>query len=107
MNAALAEQSLELPDVLPAEKVAANYIIPLRGHGRFSEFSGLDKVAQNPLTARIIIFFETDHISPPPPAYSGYPGFIFSVYTSNEEVRDYHKWLDETFSIIWKGHVYQ
>ncbi|MGF7157900.1 biotin carboxylase [Bartonella heixiaziensis] len=107
MNAALAEQNLDLPDLLPAEKVAANYIIPLRGYGRFSGFSGLDKVAQNPLTARTIIFFETDHISPPPPAFGGYPGFIFSVHASNEEACDYHKWLDDTLSIIWKGHVYQ
>ncbi|WP_375647578.1 acetyl-CoA carboxylase biotin carboxylase subunit family protein [Bartonella sp. CR84HXZ] len=107
MNAALAEQNLDLPDILPAEKVAANYIIPLRGHGRFSGFSGLDKVAQHPLTARTIIFFETDHISPPPPAFGGYPGFIFSVHDSNEEARNYHKWLDDTLSIIWKHHVYQ
>ncbi|WP_208434323.1 ATP-grasp domain-containing protein [Bartonella taylorii] len=107
MNAALAEQNLELPDVLPAEKVAANYIIPLRGHGRFSGFSGLDKVVQHPLTTRTIIFFEIDHISPPPPAFGGYPGFIFSVHASNEEARDYHKWLDDTLSIIWKDHVYQ
>ncbi|WP_375667808.1 MULTISPECIES: acetyl-CoA carboxylase biotin carboxylase subunit family protein [unclassified Bartonella] len=107
MNAALAEQTPDLPDILPAEKVAANYIIPLRGHGRFSGFLGLDKVAQHPQTARTIIFFETNHISPPPPAFGGYPGFIFSVHNSNEEARNYHKWLDDTLSIIWKHHVYQ
>ncbi|WP_375678029.1 acetyl-CoA carboxylase biotin carboxylase subunit family protein [Bartonella sp. AP72JLCBS] len=102
MNAALAEQTPDLPDILPAEKVAANYIIPLCGHGRFSGFSGLDKVAQHPQTARTIIFFETNHISPPPPAFGGYPGFIFSVHNSNEEARNYHKWLDDTLSIIWQ-----
>ncbi|MCZ2158594.1 ATP-grasp domain-containing protein [Bartonella sp. 220] len=102
MNAALAEKNSDLPEVLPADKVAANYIIPLRGHGQFSGFSGLNKVEQHPLTARTIIFFETNHISPPPPAFGGYPGFIFSVHASNEEARDYHKWLDETLKIIWK-----
>ncbi|WP_375673455.1 acetyl-CoA carboxylase biotin carboxylase subunit family protein [Bartonella sp. TS82HLJMH] len=107
MNAALAEKNLDLPDILPAKKVAANYIIPLHGYGRFSEFSGLDKVAQHPQTARTIIFFETNHISLPPPAFGGYPGFIFSVHNSNEEAHNYHKWLDDTLSIIWKHHVYQ
>ncbi|WP_375694502.1 acetyl-CoA carboxylase biotin carboxylase subunit family protein [Bartonella sp. AC158YNML] len=103
MKAALAEQNLDLPDVLPAKKVAANYIIPLHGYGRFSGFLGLDKVVQHPQTSRTIIFFETDHISPPPPAFGGYPGFIFSVHASNEEARNYHKWLDDTLSIIWQN----
>ncbi|WP_375703430.1 acetyl-CoA carboxylase biotin carboxylase subunit family protein [Bartonella sp. AD13SXNS] len=103
MKAALAEQNLDLPDVLPAKKVAANYIIPLHGDGRFSGFLGLDKVVQHPQTSRTIIFFETDHISPPPPAFGGYPGFIFSVHASNEEARNYHKWLDDTLSIIWQN----
>ncbi|WP_375606679.1 acetyl-CoA carboxylase biotin carboxylase subunit family protein [Bartonella sp. AC142YNZD] len=103
MNAALAEQNLDLPDVLPAKKVAANYIIPLHGYGRFSGFLGLDKVVQHPQTSRTIIFFETDHISPPPPAFGGYPGFIFSVHASNKEACNYHKWLDDTLSIIWQN----
>lgn len=105
MNAALAEQNPDLPDILPAKKVAANYIIPLHGYGRFSGFLGLDKVAQHPQTARTIIFFETNHISPPPPAFGGYPGFIFSVHASDQEAHDYHKWLDDTLSIIWKTDI--
>ncbi|WP_175868295.1 ATP-grasp domain-containing protein [Bartonella gabonensis] len=85
MKAALAEPTPNLPDILPAEKVVANYIIPLHGYGLFCGFSGLDKVTQHPQTTRTIIFFETDHFSPPPPAFGGYPGFIFSIHASNQE----------------------
>lgn len=107
MKAALAEQNPTLPDILPAKKVAANYIIPLHGYGRFCGFSGLDKVAQHPQTTKTIIFFEPNHISPPPPAFGGYPGFIFSVHASDQEAHDYHKWLDDTLSILWKNHIDQ
>lgn len=101
MHAALGVPTQSLPEVLPTNKVAANYIIPLRADGRFSGFSGLDKVEQHPETARVVTFFEAGHVSPPPPAFGGYPGFIFSVHASDENAHAYHQWLDETLSIIW------
>lgn len=101
MHAALGVPTPSLPEVLPTNKVAANYIIPLRGYGRFSGFSGLDKVEQHPETARVVTFFEAGHLAPPPPAFGGYPGFIFSVHASDETAHAYHQWLDETLSIIW------
>jgi biotin carboxylase len=101
MQAALGLPTPALPDVLPAAKVAANYIIPLRGDGRFNGFSGLEKVEEHPETARIVTFFEAGHLSPPPPAFGGYPGFIFSVHASDEAANAYHQWLDAALSINW------
>ena len=101
MKAALGLPTPALPDVLPAARVAANYIIPLRGDGRFNGFSGLEKVAEHPETARIVTFFEAGHLSPPPPAFGGYPGFIFSVHASDEAASAYHQWLDASLSINW------
>lgn len=101
MNAALGLPTPSLPNILAADKVAANYIIPLRGNGRFNGFSGLDKVEQHPETARVVLFFETGHITPPPPAFSGYPGFIFSVHSSEKDAIRYHQWLDSELNVIW------
>lgn len=100
MKAVLAEQTADLPDVLLAKKVAANYIIPLHGYGHFCGFLSLEKVALHPQTARTIIFFEPNHISPFPSAFGGYPSFIFYVYALDQEAPDYHTWLDDILSIL-------
>jgi len=102
MQSALGLPTPALPDILPVKKVAANYIIPLRGHGRFSGFSGIEAVAEHKGTTKIIIFFEQGHCSPPPPAFGGYPGFIFSVHNSLQDAKNYHQWLDDSLNIIWK-----
>lgn len=100
MKAALGLPTPALPDVLPAARVAANYIIPLRGDGRFNGFSGLEKVAEHPETARIVTF-SRQGIFHHPPAFGGYPGFIFSVHASDEAASAYHQWLDASLSINW------
>ncbi|EGH18231.1 hypothetical protein Pgy4_35298, partial [Pseudomonas savastanoi pv. glycinea str. race 4] len=67
----------------------------------FSGFLGLNKVEQHPETARVVTFFKAGHISPPPPAFGGYPGFIFSVHSCEEAANAYHQWLDDTLSVSW------
>lgn len=101
MRAALGLPTPSLPPVLTARKVAANYIIPLRGAGRFQGFAGLEQVKRHRASARVITFFEAGHVAPPPPAFGGYPGFIFSVHDSDEAARDYHAWLDQVLWVVW------
>lgn len=98
---ALGQPTESLPAVLPTPNVAANYIIPLNGNGHFQGFSGLDAVERHADTARTVIFFEPRHFSPAPPAFGGYPGFIFSVHATSEDAAAYHAFLDETLRIDW------
>ena len=102
MLQALGLPTSPLPDALPVRKVSANYIIPLRGEGRFCGFIGMDAVRQHPETARVLAFFEPGHIVPPPPAFGGYPGFIFSVHPTQAAARSYHRWLDDTLCNEWE-----
>ena len=102
MLQALGLPTSPLPDVLPVRKVSANYIIPSRGEGRFCGFIGMDAVRQHPETARVLTFFEPGHIVPPPPAFGGYPGFIFSVHPTRAAARSYHRWLDDTLCNEWE-----
>ena len=102
MLQALGLPTSPLPDVLPVRKVSANYIIPLRGEGRFCGFIGMEAVRQHPETARVLTFFEPGHIVPPPPAFGGYPGFIFSVHPTQAAARSYHRWLDDTLCNEWE-----
>ncbi|MFC2523351.1 MAG: ATP-grasp domain-containing protein [Lautropia mirabilis] len=102
MLQALGLPTSPLPDALPVRKVSANYIIPLRGEGRFCGFIGMDAVRQHPETARVLTFFEPGHIVPPPPAFGGYPGFIFSVHPTQAAARSYHRWLDDTLCNEWE-----
>ena len=102
MLQALGLPTSPLPDALPVRKVSANYIIPLRGEGRFCGFIGMDAVRQHPETARVLTFFEPGHVVPPPPAFGGYPGFIFSVHPSQAAAQAYHRWLDETLRNEWQ-----
>jgi hypothetical protein len=103
MLSALGLPTPSLPPALPAQKAAANYIIPLRGMGRFKEYAGLEQVKSHPDTSRVITFFDVGHVSPPPPAFGGYPGFIFSVHDSNEAAQHYHDWLDKTLNVVWEA----
>ena len=102
MLQALGLPTSPLPDALPVRKVSANYIIPLRGEGRFCGFIGMDAVRQHPETARVLTFFESGHVVPPPPAFGGYPGFIFSVHPTQAAARSYHRWLDDTLCNEWE-----
>lgn len=102
MLQALGLPTSPLPDALPVRKVSANYIIPLRGEGRFCGFIGMDAVRQHPETARVLTFFEPGHIVPPAPAFGGYPGFIFSVHPTQAAARSYHRWLDDTLCNEWE-----
>ena len=102
MSAALGLPTPQLPDALPVRKISANYIIPLQGAGRFCGFIGMDAVRQHSETVRVLTFFESGHVVPPPPAFGGYPGFIFSVHPSQAAAQAYHRWLDETLRNEWQ-----
>lgn len=102
MSAALGLPTPPLPDALPVRKISANYIIPLRGAGRFCGFIGMDAVCQHSETVRVLTFFESGHVVPPPPAFGGYPGFIFSVHPTQAAARSYHRWLDDTLCNEWE-----
>jgi len=103
MQAALGLPTPALPPALTARKVAANYIIPLHGHGRFAGFCGMEAVAAHPQTARVIPFFSPGHVVPPPPAFGGYPGFVFSTHHSLHDATAYHQWLDASLGICWQA----
>lgn len=105
MKAALGLDTPRLPDIVPVRKVSANYIIPLRGSGVFKGFRGMEHVKAHGSTKCVISFFDVGRQVPEPPAFGGYPGFVFSVHDSQASAREYHQWLDEVLSNVWEKRV--
>ncbi|WP_366657581.1 ATP-grasp domain-containing protein [Fodinicurvata sp. EGI_FJ10296] len=102
LDAARGRQMPELPPVSWPTRIPGNYIIPLAGHGRFDGIDGLETALAHPDTRRVVPLLPEGTQVPAPPAFAGYPGFIFSVHDTPDDARAYHQWLDQMVRPRWR-----
>lgn len=75
-------------------KVAGNYIIPVKGSGIFKEFKNIEVIKKDPQVKQFLEFYENGLEVLPYPNFSGYPGFILTVHDTYQECEDYYRKLD-------------
>lgn len=92
----------ELPDLRPTrQRYAADWIIPVTGHGVYAGLTGADKVRQHRATDLLLELMRPGKVVPQWPRFSGYPAFVLSSHAGYQQCRDFHAWLEDTISIAW------
>lgn len=95
-----------LPPVPPrsgaARRTAANWIIPLGGHGCFAGLSGLNEVLAHPDTLEVLQFLTVGDEVPAWPRFGGYPGFVLSEHDSHAAGQRFHRWLARILHACWE-----
>ena len=91
-----------LPDLRPTrQRFAADWIVPVTGHGVYAGLSGADEVRRHPATRMLLELMRPGKAVPAWPRFAGYPAFVLSEHASYEDCQDYHAWLAGTISIAW------
>jgi biotin carboxylase len=92
--------------VLPAldasrERVAADWIVPVTGHGTYAGLAGADEVRRHPATRMLLELMQPGTPVPAWPRWVGYPAFVLSAHASHQDCLAYHAWLEDTITIRW------
>lgn len=93
-----------LPDLRPAHQAfAADWIVPVIGHGEYAGLAGAEEVRRHPATRMLLELMYPGMVVPAWPRFVGFPGFVLSAHQSYEDCHAYHAWLEETIRIAWAG----
>jgi len=92
--------------VLPAlhatkQRFAADWIVPVTGHGMYAGLAGADEVRRHPATGMLLELMRPGTAVPAWPKFVGYPAFVLSSHASYRDCKDYHTWLEDTIAIKW------
>jgi D-alanine-D-alanine ligase-like ATP-grasp enzyme len=85
-----------------AARVAANWIVPLGGHGRYSGLRGLDRALVHPDTARVLELLPPGALVAAFPRFQGYPAFVLSQHAGHRECVEYQGWLAAELVSEWE-----
>jgi ATP-grasp domain-containing protein len=92
----------ELPDLRPARcGFAADWIVPVTGHGVYAGLTGAGEVRRHPATRMLLQLMSPGKTVPAWPRFAGYPAFVLSAHRSFGACQDYHAWLQDTIGIRW------
>lgn len=83
-----------IPNPIHADRVAGNYIIPVKGFGKFKYLDGLEKLHSDARVKRILILFHEGAEVLPYPHFSGYPGHIMTSHSTYRECLEFYDYLD-------------
>jgi biotin carboxylase len=88
---------------LPAtrQRFAADWIVPVTGHGLYTGLAGAGEVRQHPATDLLLELMSPGTLVPAWPRFVGYPAFVLSSHDSYDDCLAYHAWLEDTISIAW------
>jgi ATP-grasp domain/ATP-grasp N-terminal domain len=91
-----------LPEPRPARlRFAADWIVPVTGHGRYQGLAGADEVRRHPDTRMLLELMRPGAVVPAWPRFAGYPAFVLSAHASYRDCQTYHAWLEDTIRIRW------
>jgi hypothetical protein len=91
-----------LPDLRPAHQAfAADWIVPVIGHGEYAGLVGAEEVRRHPATRMLLELMHPGAVVPAWPRFVGYPAFVLSAHPSYQDCHAYHAWLEETIRIAW------
>jgi hypothetical protein len=94
----------QLPDLRPVHRAfAADWIVPVTGHGEYAGLAGAAEVRRHPATRMLLELMHPGMVVPAWPKYAAHPGFVLSAHSSYEDCVSYHAWLEETIGIAWAG----
>ncbi|HVB44926.1 MAG TPA: ATP-grasp domain-containing protein [Streptosporangiaceae bacterium] len=92
----------DLPALHPARRrFAADWIVPVTGHGMYAGLAGADEVRRHPATRMMLELMRPGTKVPAWPRWVGYPAFVLSSHASYQDCLDYHAWLEDTIRITW------
>jgi hypothetical protein len=92
----------ELPDLHPAHRAfAADWIVPVTGHGVYAGLAGAQEVWRHPATRMLLELMSPGKVVPAWPRFAGYPAFVLSVHESFRACQRYHGWLQDTIGVRW------
>ncbi|HEY1914926.1 MAG TPA: ATP-grasp domain-containing protein [Streptosporangiaceae bacterium] len=88
---------------LPAtrHRYAADWIVPVTGHGVYTGLDGADQVRDHPATDLLLELMEPGTDVPAWPRFAGYPAFVLSSHDSYADCLAYHAWLADTIKVAW------
>jgi hypothetical protein len=88
---------------LPAtrHRFAADWIVPVTGHGVYTGLDGADQVRDHPATDLLLELMEPGTDVPAWPRFAGYPAFVLSSHDSYADCLAYHAWLADTIKVAW------
>jgi hypothetical protein len=91
-----------LPDLRPAHRAfAADWIVPVTGHGEYAGLAGAGEVRRHPATRMLLELMRPGAVVPAWPRFAGYPAFVLSEHPTYQDCHAYHAWLEETIAIAW------
>jgi hypothetical protein len=91
-----------LPPLTPSRRrYAADWIVPVEGHGVYRGLAGLDEVRRHRATRYVLELMQPGVVVPAWPRFVGYPAFVLSSHASYEESVEFHRWLGRTMKIEW------
>jgi predicted ATP-grasp superfamily ATP-dependent carboligase len=92
----------ELPALHPArQRFAADWIVPVTGHGVYGGLAGAEQVAAHPATDLLLELMSKGTTVPAWPKFVGYTAFVLSAHPTYRDCQDYHAWLDRTLRVTW------
>jgi ATP-grasp domain/ATP-grasp N-terminal domain len=92
----------DLPDLRPSrQRFAADWIVPVTGHGVYGGLAGAGEVRAHPATDLLLELMQPGKLVPAWPRFTGYPAFVLSSHPSYEDCHAFHAWLEDTISIAW------
>jgi len=93
----------DLPDLRPTRRrFAADWIVPVTGHGVYAGLAGADEVRAHPATDLLLEIMQPGKRVPAWPRFAGYPAFVLSSHASYEDCHAFHAWLQDTISVTWE-----
>ena len=93
-----------LPGLRPAHRAfAADWIVPVTGHGEYAGLAGAGEVRRHPATRMLLELMRPGAVVPAWPRFAGYPAFVLSAHSSYQDCHAYHAWLAETIAVAWAG----
>jgi predicted ATP-grasp superfamily ATP-dependent carboligase len=92
----------ELTGLEPSRsRFAADWIVPVTGHGVYQGLAGSDEVRRHPATDLLLELMRPGTTVPAWPRFAGYPAFVLSSHDRYEDCHAYHRWLQNTITIAW------
>lgn len=92
----------ELPEFRATRhRFAADWIVPVTGHGVYQGLAGADKVRAHQATGIVLELMRPGTEVPAWPRFAGYPAFVLSEHDSYQACQEFHGWLQDTIAIEW------
>jgi hypothetical protein len=103
LRQAVGKSPRSLLDGRASHRTAANWIVPLGGHGLFAGLDGLDHVERHPDTRRVLPMLPTGSLIPAFPRFEGFPAFVLSSHENYDACVDYQSWVGDVLRSKWRA----